>query len=65
MPKDIGELRLYTVKEVAEKLGFLEKTIRKMLREGELQGKKLGRKWFITEKFLKEFFEGGHEEKKE
>lgn len=63
MPKEIGDLRLYTVKEVAEKLGFLEKTIRKMLRDGELQGKKLGRRWFISEKFLKEYFEVEQKEK--
>lgn len=56
MVKKVGDMELYTVKELAELLDFQETTIRKMLREETIKGKKLGKKWFITDKAIQEYF---------
>lgn len=57
MPVKIGEdLTLYTVEELAEAFGAQEKTIRRLLREGKLRGRKLARRWYTTEEDLREYF---------
>jgi|AntDeeMinimDraft_4_1070355.scaffolds.fasta_scaffold01930_5 excisionase family DNA binding protein len=56
MVKKVGDIELYTVKELAKLLDFQETTVRKMLREGTLKGKKLGKKWFITDKAIQDYF---------
>lgn len=56
MPKDIGDLRLYSVSEVSLLLDIQEVTVRKYLRDGRLQGRKMAKRWFITEDSLKDYF---------
>jgi len=56
MPKNIGDIKLYTVEELSELLDIQETTIRKYLREGKLKGRKLARKWYVTEESLTEYF---------
>lgn len=57
MPVKIGEdLVLYTVEELAEAFGAQEKTIRKLLKDGKLRGRKLARRWYTTEEDLREYF---------
>jgi len=56
MPKQIGELKLYTVDELSSLLGIQERSIRKFLREGTLKGRKLGNRWFISQTALSEYF---------
>lgn len=53
----IGEMELYDVKELSKLLDVQEKTIRKYLKEGSLQGRKLGRKWYVTADSLKAYFQ--------
>lgn len=53
---EIGDMELYNVEEVAEKLGMAERTVRKLLREGEIKGRKLGKRWYVTSKWLQEYF---------
>lgn len=52
-----GELRkdYYTIYEVAELLGFHHKTIRRMIKSGELPAKKYGKEWRIRKTELEEF----------
>ena len=38
----LGKVTLFTVEELAERLDIQERTIREYLREGKLQGRKLG-----------------------
>lgn len=59
MVKKVGDMELYTVKELAKLLDFQETTVRKMLREGTFKGKKLGKKWFITDKAIQDYFMEG------
>jgi len=56
MPKRVDDIEIYTVEEVAELLEFRQETIRRMLREGRLTGKKIGNRWFITDADLKKLF---------
>ena len=57
MPKVIGELKLYTVEDLADILEVQERTIRNYLKDGLLKGRKLARRWYVTEENLREYFE--------
>ena len=56
MPITLGDLKRYDVGELSEMLKIQDRTIRKLLREGTLPGRKLARKWYISEDSLKEYF---------
>ena len=60
--KKIGGLTLYNVEELSELLGVQERTIRAYLRDGKLKGRKMARKWYVTEEALREYFEEGQED---
>ena len=47
--------KYYSTEDVAEILGFKEKTVREWLRTGKLKGKKVGRLWRVKECDLEEF----------
>ncbi len=40
---------MYTVKDAARILGISEQRVRKLLAEGRIDGKKLGRDWIVFE----------------
>lgn len=52
------EMKVYTVEELAEKLHVTKITIYGYLKSGELEGKKMGKYWRVTEGQLKKFLEG-------
>jgi len=56
MPKTIGNLKLYSVKDLSELLDVQETTIRKYLRDGKLRGRKMARRWYVSEESLAEYF---------
>lgn len=56
MSKQIGDIKLYTVEELASVLDVQPKTIRAYLSEGKLKGRKIARKWYIPEESLREYF---------
>jgi excisionase family DNA binding protein len=58
--KQIGNLTLYTVIEISEKLGIHPYTLRRYIRQKKLAGRKVGNKYFITADSLRVFFEGGN-----
>lgn len=53
----IGSLKLYDVRDLAELLQVHEKTVRKLLRTGDLKGKKLAKKWFVAENEIQTYFQ--------
>lgn len=55
---NLGELRAFTVKEVADNFGVTIMTIRNYIKSGKLKARKVGVKYYITEDNLREFFEG-------
>jgi excisionase family DNA binding protein len=56
MPTEIGNLILYTTKEVAEKLEVTPLTLRKYINQGRIKGQKVGQRFFISQDNLNEFF---------
>ena len=56
MPKNIGDLKLYSVEELSELLEIQETTIRRYLRDGRLKGRKLARRWYVSEESLADYF---------
>ena len=56
MPRKIGDITLYSVEELSELLGIQETTIRKYLRDGKLRGRKLARRWYVSEESLAAYF---------
>lgn len=56
MPKAVGNLVLYSVKELSDSLGISELTIRSYLRSGKLKGRKLGVQWYVIEESLRDYF---------
>ena len=56
-PLEIRGVKLYTVKDIAKAMEVEEQTVRRYIKRGFLQSKKIGRNIFITEAQLKEFIE--------
>jgi excisionase family DNA binding protein len=56
MPITIADIKLYNVEELAELLHLTERTIRDLLRTGELRGKKFAGRWYVSEEWLRDTF---------
>lgn len=54
----------YTPDEIAEKIKVSEQTVRRYLRDGKLEGFKIGNNWRITEKNFLDFIENQASSKK-
>jgi len=52
-------MKMYTVKEVAEILGFCEETIRRKINAGKIKAIKTGKNFKISDENLKEYVENG------
>ena len=63
MPKQIGDLILYNVEELSQLFDVQQATIRKYLREKKIEGRKLARKWYVTEYALHEYFNSSDSDK--
>jgi excisionase family DNA binding protein len=48
-------MEIYDVPELAEMLRVSEKTIRAYLKEGQIHGRKIGKRWLVSEDALKAF----------
>ena len=53
--KQIGDIKLYSVKDLHKSLMVNERTIRDWFNKGRLKGRKIGNEWHITEENLKKF----------
>ena len=40
---------MYSIKEAAQRLGLDESQIRRLLQNGEIKGKKIGRDWIVLD----------------
>jgi excisionase family DNA binding protein len=52
----------YTLEEIAEALRIHPETAAKLLRTGELPGRKIGREWRISPKAVEEWLASGHDD---
>ncbi|RJQ56604.1 MAG: DNA-binding protein [Nitrospiraceae bacterium] len=59
MAKQIGNIKLYSVRDLCKSLGINERTIRDWFKKGRLKGVKIGTEWHITEDNLSKFFNEG------
>ncbi len=56
MPKTIGKIRLYSLKELSKRLDVNIVTLRSYIRTGRLKGAKMGVQWMVSEDNLREYF---------
>jgi len=54
----IGSLSLFDIQELADRFGVHPVTITGLIRDGTLKAKRMGRKYFISEKSLEDYFHG-------
>lgn len=52
----IGDLTLFDVREISKKFFLNPVTVRRYMREQKLKGRKIGRKWYLTEEALRDYF---------
>jgi len=57
MSIQVGDMKLYDVEELAGMLSVGTPTIRRYLRQGRLKGKKLAKRWYVSEENLKDYFQ--------
>lgn len=55
MAKQIGKIKLYSVKDLNESLGVNERTVREWFKKGKIKGVKIGTEWHVTEENLGKF----------
>ena len=53
------EKKYYSVKEVAEILKCSDRTVRRYIKAGTLEGKQIARMLYVTEISIKNYLEGG------
>lgn len=53
--KEIENLKLYNLQEVAKLLGIHYQTVRKLIQNGELKAKKIGKGYIVTSENLKQY----------
>ncbi len=56
MPVEFGDLKMYTVEEIAKKLKVSSHTIYEYIRDGKLRAKRFGKKYQITQDSLEKYF---------
>lgn len=54
--KKLGDLELFDVEDLAGILGIQKLTLRRMLKNGKIKGRKLAKKWYVTGEALREYF---------
>jgi len=59
----LGDLNLFDVMELSKKFRVNPVTVRGYMRSGKLKGRKIGRKWYLTEEALRDYFKLPGEEK--
>lgn len=64
MPIKLGDLTLYDVEDLVKKFGIHRMTVRRYFRNGKLKGRKIGRKWYVAEDVLHDYFRETEETRK-
>ena len=65
MPIQLGDLKLYSLKELSKILGITSFTLRTYIRQGRFRARKMGTKWLITEDALRAYSRDTQETKKD
>ncbi len=56
MTIQLGDIKLFSVKELSNILGVTELTIRSYITSGKLKGRKFGTRYLVSEENLREYF---------
>lgn len=56
MPIIIGDIKLFSLNDLAETLGVTTVTLRSYIAKGKLKARKMGGKFFVSEDALREYF---------
>ena len=56
MSIEVGDLRAYNVEELSKLLGVHVRTIMVMLKDGKMKGRKLAKRWYVTDDNLRDYF---------
>ncbi len=56
MPVVIGELRLYTLEEIQDKLSISRRTLYTYIKTGRLKAQRFGSVTYVSEDALREYF---------
>lgn len=60
----MSNIKIYTLEEIAELLKLSVRTLYTYIENGRLKATKLGGKWIVTEKALKDLIEGNDKDTK-
>lgn len=58
MPVQLGSLMLFDVVELRKKFNLHPVTVRRLIARGKLRGQKMGRKWYVSEEAIRDYFNG-------
>ena len=64
MPKQIGDIKLYSLMELANILDITDVTLRRYIKSGRLKAQKIGGAYHVTETNLNQFLEGEFKQEK-
>ena len=56
MPITLGQMQVYTLAELAQRLEVSETAIRRLISEKKLAARRIGRQWFVADRALADFF---------
>lgn len=56
MPITLGNIKLFSLKELSETLSVSDVTLRSYISKGNLKARKVGGKWYVSEEALREYF---------
>lgn len=65
MPKHIGNLVLYDLEELSNELDITVFSLREYIKKGRLRAQKMGKKYFVTQDSINEYFNTSDFEEKE
>ena len=52
----LGKVNLFDLDELSKQFTVTKHTLRKYINAGKLKGQKVGKRWYVSEESLKEFF---------
>jgi len=56
MSIQMGNLILFDVQDISKKLKLNPVTVMRFFRTGRLKGRKMGKRWYLTEEALRDYF---------
>jgi predicted site-specific integrase-resolvase len=59
MPKQVGNLILFDLEELSKELDISVFSLREYIKKGKLRAQKLGKKYFVTQDSINEYFSTG------